>query len=208
MTDTTITAKQILTGIRQKYRAAAVVREVVIDDPFEQAILNRWQLNGSSARYYRRSIEKFGAPVANAVPAGWSPATAKLSRRIDALIIDGSHLTAVEIKVTRADFRKDTDSKRRAWRNVTHRFVYAAPAGLLLPDEIPDGCGLWEYDPAQFNPRRPRQHGMSVVKNAVRNRNPEPLPRQVFVALAYRVSKYETAAEKPGARLPSGGADA
>lgn len=105
-------------------------------------------------------------------------------RRIDALLRDTLGYTAIEIKVTRADFRRDTPEKRRAWIAHTRRFVYAAPAGLLKASEIPDGCGLWEFDGRR----------LTVAKKATINKSPATFPRAVFDSMLYRVSNYERAA--------------
>jgi hypothetical protein len=108
----------------------------------------------------------------------------KRVRRIDALLRDTSGYTAIEIKVTRADFRRDTEEKRRAWKAHTRRFIYATPAGLVTPGEVPDGCGLWEFD----------GHRLKVIKKATINKSPLTLPRSVFDTMLYRVSNYERAA--------------
>ncbi|MFE6967158.1 hypothetical protein ACFVAJ_18740 [Agromyces sp. NPDC057679] len=192
-----VTAKDVLTAVRRKHAKDAVVREVVVDDPFHQAILNRWRLTGSSAEYWESRIDP--AEVAPSIPDGWTPVDAVPQRRIDALIVTSRMLTAVEIKVTRADFRRDTDEKRRAWQLFSHRFVYAVPKGLVTPDEVPASCGLWEFDPELFDPRRPKQHGLTTTKKAVMNRAPAPLPDQVFISLAHRVSRYETKEERRAA---------
>ena len=86
-----------------------------------------------------------------------------------------------------ADFRRDNDEKRRAWRDHTHRFVYAAPAGLIDPNLIPPGCGLWEMDTATGI--------LTATKKASVARNPLPLPEHVVAAMFYRVSNYERKAE-------------
>lgn len=74
-------------------------------------------------------------------------------RRIDLLVIARNRQgkvpwarTAVEIKVSRADFLAEQrdPGKRAAWQALAHRFTYAVPAGLVSPDEVPDGCGLVE----------------------------------------------------------------
>lgn len=111
-------------------------------------------------------------------------AASKRVRRIDALMRDTAGYTAIEIKVTRADFRRDTEEKRRAWKAHTRRFIYAAPAGLLNASEIPDGCGLWEFDGLR----------LKVTKKATINKAPLTLPRSVFDTMLYRVSNYERAA--------------
>ncbi|BCH56044.1 hypothetical protein RvVAR031_36540 [Agrobacterium vitis] len=52
--------------------------------------------------------------------------------------------TAYEIKISRADFKRDTHGKQREARLFSDRFYYATPAGLLKPEEIPDWAGLIE----------------------------------------------------------------
>ncbi|MCF1452256.1 MmcB family DNA repair protein [Agrobacterium vitis] len=52
--------------------------------------------------------------------------------------------TAYEIKISRADFKRDTHGKQREARLFSDRFYYVTPAGLLKPEEIPDWAGLIE----------------------------------------------------------------
>lgn len=73
-------------------------------------------------------------------------------RRIDALLVRTAksnkpylETIALEIKVSRADFRRDTPEKRRRWQQATDRFAYVAPHGLIAKEEVPEGCGLIEY---------------------------------------------------------------
>lgn len=177
------TAKDILRAIRKAYPKSAVVREVCLDDPYEHAIYRRYRLDGPSARFYVGRYE--GLEIADAVPEGWNPSAAKFTRRIDALMRDAQGYTAVEIKVTRADFKRDTEEKRRAWRAHTRRFIYATPKGLLTPDEVPAGCGLWEFEAG---------YGLRTVKRATVNKEPRPLPKSIIDSMLYRVSNYEKAA--------------
>ncbi|WP_214514949.1 hypothetical protein [Rhodococcus sp. WY5] len=83
------------------------------------------------------------------------------------------------MKISRADFLRESEEKRRPWRKITHRFVYATPVGLLRPEEIPDGCGLWEID----------GNAVRIIKRARSNPEPEPIPHQVLVAFAYRLNR-------------------
>lgn len=77
-------------------------------------------------------------------------------RRIDVLLIrawsavkgkgmtTGHERIAVEVKVSRSDYRNETDAKRApAWASA-HRCYYAAPAGIIAPETLPDGWGLIE----------------------------------------------------------------
>jgi hypothetical protein len=184
-----VTAAEILLALRFKYSNAAVVKEVTVPDRFQKAIENRWRLN---LRHYPGREEEMiarGEDIAEMVPDGWDWYKAKFERRIDAVIF-GPDLTAVEIKVSRADFFRDTYEKRRAWMEFTHRFVYVTPAGLVSPDEIGENCGLLEY-------ARPAdgvsvyRHGLSTAKRAKRNKDPRPLPPSVLRAFAGRVSRAE-----------------
>lgn len=99
-------------------------------------------------------------------------------RRIDGLMFHQLQRTAIEVKVTRADAARDTYAKVDPWRRITHRFVYAVPAGLI--DHPPVyGMGVWWVHP----------DGRVVVhRKATTNRYPEPLPQHVVQTLAYRAT--------------------
>lgn len=49
-----------------------------------------------------------------------------------------------EVKVSRADFLADVarPEKRAGYAQLAEVLYYAAPAGMILPAEVPDGCGL------------------------------------------------------------------
>lgn len=73
-----------------------------------------------------------------------------VGRIIDVLAVGtgadmGSHMTAVEVKTTRQDFRADVRNpdKRAPWLGVA-QFYYAAPAGVIPHGEVPPLCGLLE----------------------------------------------------------------
>jgi hypothetical protein len=175
-------AGEILAAIRKAYPKTAVVREVSMDDPTQMAILRRWQIEKYGLS--EASFLELGDEVVDSIPADWTYWSEPLTRRIDALMKDTNGYTAIEIKVSRADFKRDTEEKRRAWRDHTRRFVYATPKGLVSPDEVADGCGLWEYEDGV----------LTVAKRAKTNKAPRPLPRQVLDTMLYRVSNYERTA--------------
>ncbi|MBX4388477.1 hypothetical protein K4H03_20500, partial [Mycobacterium tuberculosis] len=58
----------------------------------------------------------------------------------------GFKATAYEVKVSRADFRRDTAIKQREARLFSDQFYYVTPAGLLKPEECPDWAGLIEFN--------------------------------------------------------------
>ena len=55
---------------------------------------------------------------------------------------------ALEIKVTHEDFLRELSDprKRIPAMDISHRFAFVAPAGIIQKDEIPEGCGLIEID--------------------------------------------------------------
>lgn len=118
-------------------------------------------------------------------------------RRIDFLLMRISRRSqprheriALEVKVTRADFKRDTDEKRAAWFAVSDRFAYVAPVGMIKPDELPTGCGLMEYNPeAVFGSDRLK---WKVI--APRKQEPaRPFDTQFFAYLFGRASRAEHA---------------
>ena len=54
---------------------------------------------------------------------------------------------AIEVKVTRSDFNAEmkTPAKRLAAIHFSNYFSFAAPRGIIEPDEIPKGIGLIEF---------------------------------------------------------------
>ncbi len=159
-------ATAVLDAIARKHSGCALVREVVVLDREMEFDLDAWSERHQARGYVSDPSDPYPATV-------WT-------RRIDGLMFDGnSTRTAIEVKISRADFLRETEEKRRPWRKITNRFVYATPAGLLRPEEIPDGCGLWEAD----------GNAVRIVKRARSNPKPEPIPHQVLVALAYRLNR-------------------
>jgi hypothetical protein len=69
-----------------------------------------------------------------------------------------------EVKVSRGDFLAELKSplKRRIGMRYSNEFYFVAPAGLVLPEEIPPECGLVEAGhatPDQWRGLAPRQAG-------------------------------------------------
>lgn len=107
------------------------------------------------------------------------------TRRIDALMFESCVRTAIEIKVSTADARRESPNKVHPWRRVVHRFVYVVPAGLV---EVPPvyGCGLWWVHP---NGR------IEIRRKTPFNKTPDPLPQRVVQILAYRAAGVPLIAE-------------
>lgn len=100
-----------------------------------------------------------------------------MERRIDALMFRSFQRTAIEVKVSKADFARDNWHKRRPWARVVHRYVYAVPHDLDVM--APHGCGLWKVHP---------DGRIDVVKKAIVQKHPEHLPQEVIQRLAYRAT--------------------
>ncbi|APQ42582.1 hypothetical protein phi16_gp079 [Corynebacterium phage phi16] len=153
----------ILNAIAKKYPKAAIVPEITIED-FDLPDTD------GEAEWYR--------------PAPPPPGHL-YSRRIDALMFQSLERTAIEIKVSREDFRRDTFWKRRAWSQVTHRFVYVVPHDLDVT--APHGCGLWKV----------HENGLITVETkAIVSKTPDALPQTVIQRLAYRANDLRKIKEK------------
>lgn len=62
----------------------------------------------------------------------------------------GFKARAYEVKISRADFRRDTAVKQREARLFSDQFYYVTPPALIRTDELPDWAGLIEYDGTKF----------------------------------------------------------
>jgi len=167
-------------ALRAKHNKAAILTEVTMPDLHAER-LSRAARALSNPRM-KRIYDKSGLDYDAEVPDGYNWQDAKLTRRIDFLMFEGQAITAIEMKVSKADFRRDTEDKRRAWKSVVNRFVYLTPKGLLTPEEIPEGCGLWEYDNGVI----------TVVKKCRSNPNPEPFPPTMMKYFAWRAFAAES----------------
>ena len=180
------TTKAIERAIFRKYLVDqpgwAVLREVSIDDLEAQESYRKsagLPPEKRLTRYHRRKME---APT---------------KRRIDFLMMRIGRASrprhermALEVKVTRADFKRDTAEKRAAWFSVADRFAYVAPKGLIKREELPPGCGLLEYNPDAI-------FGTDQLKWAVvapKKSTPTiPFTTQFFAYLMGRASRAEQA---------------
>lgn len=172
----------ILKAISRKHSDGALVREIALNTEPSDPVSNLWKLEkaahyyGEDSDYYKEILQKLeGKEIADSVPLGWTPLPTQ--RRIDGLLYASSKLIAIEVKVSVADFKRETEAKREPWERVTHQFVYATPKGLLNPIDLPAHCGLWEVN---------SNGSITITKRAKVNKKPEPMPQQVLVALMYR----------------------
>ncbi len=96
------------------------------------------------AALYKKHID---AVCCEELPYYGSYVTAQ--RRIDFWVLTGGGhqtATAYEIKVSRADFMRDSKEKQEFALRYSDRFFYCTPKGLLDKKEIPEWAGLIEYD--------------------------------------------------------------
>ena len=96
--------------------------------------------------------------------------------------------TAIEVKVTLADWKRDTYRKRAPWAAVTNRFVFAVPKALH--DQIGGNYGSYDLDTWDCGVWTIDESGRVEVAKAAKVRpHPEPLPQQVIQALAFRAAR-------------------
>lgn len=132
------TEASLLAVLTDRYPRAVIIEQLAIDDDIELAKRATWRARNDPG--FHNSLEAVDL-LDDSRPQG-----TPLSRRIDALMLLDGKRTAIEVKVSRQDFRSDSDEKRRPWKEFAHRFVYLTPTGLVDPSEVPAGCGLWEVD--------------------------------------------------------------
>jgi len=168
-------ANDIVNAIRNKHGGkAAIVPELTIEDRYYyQSMIRR------DPRFEDYANDSSIVDENYQVDETYDLANGKYSRRIDLLMCEAQKWTAIEIKVSRSDFFRDTEEKRQTWKKHTHRFIYATPQGLVNIEEIPEGCGWWEITPT----------GMIIVsKRAKVNKDrtdfPDSFMRTVFWRLA------------------------
>ena len=132
-------------------------------------------------------------------------------RRIDMLLIKTSkrgvrvpyERMGMEIKVSRADFLREVRDrgKRAAWHSMVHRFTYVAPRGLIDPGEVPEGCGLLEYDTtALFGTQRLKWKVFAPYRADL----PESFDDRWVVYLAGRAARAELTLRQTKVQTPSG----
>lgn len=56
----------------------------------------------------------------------------------------GNKAIAYEVKISKADFRRDTYEKQRGARLYSDQFFYTAPEGIIPHADVPDWAGLIE----------------------------------------------------------------
>ncbi len=95
----------------------------------------------------------------------------------------GMQSIAYEIKVTRSDFKRElaNPKKRHGAMEISNRFYFVAPIGLIQPDELPADCGLVEIGDGK---------AVVTVQATWRDRLASP-PWRFLASVARRVIKAE-----------------
>lgn len=164
-------ANDLIKAVRRKYFDGALVTELTIEDQHAvQAYLASLPPHIRATYGARVDPDFTGAPAERGEQA--------FTRRIDGLLLHNKAWTALEVKISRADFRRETLEKRRAWMEHTHRFIYVTPQGLLTREEIPDGCGWWEVTD---------QGRVIVSKRARVNRDRKEFPESLVRTMFWRL---------------------
>lgn len=143
-----MTAADIIDALRRHYTGAAILTEVVVSDTYAE----------------------WSAEFGDDVPIR--------SRRIDGLMFHRQQRTAIEVKVSIEDARRESWRKVWPFQAITHRFVYAVPAEMIDLPPVP-GCGLLWVHPDGL---------VEVKRKAKINHSPEPLPQHVVQAIAFRAA--------------------
>jgi hypothetical protein len=99
-----------------------------------------------------------------------------LQSRVDLWAINvapstGNTADAYEIKVSRADFRRDTHKKQRGARLFSDRFWYVAPVGIIPHEEVPDWAGLIEVEWHATSTRKPYLKLREVISAPKRDKD-------------------------------------
>lgn len=136
-------------------------------------------------------------------------------RTIDVMMVrnwgggDGFWRVAFEVKVSRSDYRNETDAKRAPAEASAHQCYYLTPAGLIRPEELPVGWGLMEvhadersYAGARGWPVGDPLRG-ALVKTRVR-----AFKRTPSCDLDYLVSAFARRASRAEERIRRGEEDA
>lgn len=122
-------------------------------------------------KYYHRNEREWICIPEMRIGTGYGKAA---SRQVDLFAINcfpskGHPTIAYEIKVSRADFKRDVakPDKQRGARLYANEFYYVAPAGILTKEDVPLWAGLIEIDYPGEEPYLPTLRPQSVPRPRV-----------------------------------------
>lgn len=85
----------------------------------------------------------------------------------------GNKAVAYEVKVTRADFKRDNHKKQRGARLFSDQFYYIAPVGVIPHEAVPDWAGLIEVEwkVGRYGDRKPYLAPTTVIAAPKRDKD-------------------------------------
>lgn len=107
-------------------------------------------------------------------------------------VTSNSYLNEYEVKVTRADFKKDEKkccgrvskfTHLRSGKRGIRRFYYVVPGGLITPDEVPDFAGLIYVEVSPVLQRDPDQADPYLYHRTVKEAQALPAKRATSATL-------------------------
>lgn len=109
--------------------------------------------------------------------------------------------SAYEIKVSRADFRRESDDKQCDALRWSDRFWYVAPPDVIPPQELPAWAGLQTWDGTTFRvvkkaPKREKAPPtwpllISIIRNSGACRRDVGVMKAEIAALRFQVERDE-----------------
>jgi hypothetical protein len=114
-------------------------------------------------------------------------------------------LTAYEVKVSRADFKRDSEAKQEAALIYSDRFFYVTPPAMVRKEEVPPWAGLIECDGTtlkviKFAPKRRKaaptwQLVVDIFRSATRVRRDTNLFTSEIAALRHHIKRMNDSQE-------------
>lgn len=181
MANPAMTAKDVLAALRRRHARQAMQRHQWAFIPELRVGPNRTSVERRVAQHQARA----GAET------DWSPSDLN-EARIDAfaLHVEKQWTRAFEIKVSRSDFLHEITNpdKRAPALALSNEYFFAAPKGMIDPDEIPDECGLLEVVDYGGGPSRFGAVTKTFIKREAPWRDVGDLPWSFIASIALRAS--------------------
>lgn len=134
-------------------------------------------------------------------------------RTIDVMLVrnwgggEGFQRIAFEVKVSRSDYRNETDAKRAPAEASAHQCYYLTPAGLIKAEELPVGWGLMEVHADERSYAAARGWPVGDVRALVKTRV-RAFKRTPNTDMDYLVAAYARRASRAEERIRRGEEDA
>lgn len=139
-------------------------------------------------KHYGAERDNFGPEYATLTEYSLRPGVGW--RRADLYVVrawagrpKGHERTLIEVKVSRSDFLREMaqPQKMADMAAVSHRVYFATPEGVIKDtDDLGDAGHMLVTS-----------RGVSIVRRAKRNNNPDPIPEEAFVEAMRRASRAE-----------------